>query len=456
MNAKKTRNSVLPVVLIILVVLGAAFTVNAKAPAGQLSRDTGPQGTAIAGQILHTVTTLYERHAPEPAIGGPQHADNAFLFPETVTSETWVVAGDNDQIARAVTYRRDVTGTLISETVVNDKAELVSYNARDNQLTSTRLSAPGHVSQSVLATTLSGVLASAPNATRKNSAIGNEPTVIIELGRVPAAQFAPPSGTGTTRQPGAVSLVGLNAQTVGWRSEFVAQTGQLRRNATYAIDPTNAETILRSETWDTVAVLSGAQVSATVLNPTIPTAISNQGKFPGVSVTLTAVAARPAMPFSLYVPSGWQQDTANTMVAYGPGARIDPTAVPRTFQGLEFAVQRGEAAELSNQTNTQPRSVRVREGRSEDFSAALRRSPAFWAQAEAITVSVEATTVSGWYMVSDPVTIASAPGAPTTQAPGPAYLLLPDVQGTGVLIMASGDYQKADLLALAVTLRRTA
>lgn len=456
MYTKKTRNSVLPVVLIILVVLGAAFTVNAKAPAGQLSQDTGLQDTVTVGQILHTVTTLYERHTPEPVIGGPYHADNAFLFPETVTSETWVVAGDNDQIARAVTYRRDATGALISETVVNDKAELVSYNARDNQLTSTRLSAPGHVSQSVLATTLSGVLASAPNATRKNSAIGNEPTVIVELGRVTAVQFAPPSGTGTTRQPGAVSLVDLNAQTVGWRSEFVAQTGQLRRNATYAIDPTNAETILRSETWDTVAVLSGAQVSATVLNPALPAATPNQGKSPGIPVTLVTLAAKPATPFSLYAPARWQQDAAGTTVAYGSGSRVDPTTIPRMFQGIEFAVQRGEAAELSNQTDTRARSVRVREGRSGDFAAALSRAPAFWTQAEPVTLSVEGTPVAGWYLLGDPVTIANAHDAPTTQAPGPAYLLLPDVRGTAVLIMASGDYQKADLLALAATLRQVA
>lgn len=460
MNMKGPLNVVLPIVLVFTIAFGMVLTVSAKARASMMP--FAPQGsfssrTVNAGQVLHTIVTLYERHAPEPAIGGPQHADGGFLFPETITSETWVVAGDNDLVAHAVTYRRDAADTLIGETVVNDKAELVSYNVRDNQVTATKLSAPGHVSQSVLATTLSGALASNPNGARKNGMIGGERTVIVEQGHIPASQFAPPSGTGTTRQIGGISLAGLKAKTVRWRSEFAAQTGQLRRNVTYATDVTNAETVLRSETWDTVEVLEGAQVPATVLNPALPTPAANQGRFPGVPVSFTTLAsAKPATPFSLYVPSRWQQDAANTNVAYGSGARIDPVTVPRTFQGPEFAVQRGEAAELSNQTDTQARSIRVREGRSDDFAAAFGRAPAFWAQAESITVSVEATTVSGWYMISDPVTIASAPGAPTTQAPGPVYLLLPDVQGTGVLIMASGDYQKADLLAFAVTLRHAA
>lgn len=287
--------------------------------------------------------------------------------------------------------------------------------------------------------------------------IGGDPTVIVEQGRIPASQFAPPSGTGITRQMGGISLAGLKAETVRWRSEFAAQTGQLRRNVTYAADVTNAETVLRSETWGTIEVLESAQIPATVLNPALPTPASNQGKFPGVPVSFTTLAsAMPATPFSLYVPSRWQQDAANTNVAYGSGARIDPATVPRTFQGPEFAVQRGEAAELSNQTDTQTRSVRVREGRSDDFSAALRRAPAFWAQAEPITVLIGGAATSGWYMASDPVTIASAPGSPTTQVPGPAYLLLPNIEGTAVLIMASSDYQKADLLAFAVTLRHAA
>ena len=456
MNTMKTRNSVLPVVLMILVVLGAAFTVNAKVPAVQLSQNTGPQGTVNIGQVLHTVMTLYERHAPEPAIDGPQHADNAFLFPETVLSETWVVAGNNDQIARAVTYRRDTAGILIGETVVNDKAELVSYNLRDNQITSTRLSAPGHVSQSVLTDTLAGVLASNPNVARKNATIGGESMVIVEQGRIPASQFAPASGAGTTRQMGGVSLTGLNAQTVGWHSEFAAQTGQIHRKVIYAIDAANVETVLRSETWNSVEVLNGAQVAAAALNPTIPTAMSNQGKFPGVPVTLVTLAARPATPFSLYAPSRWQQDAAGTTVAYGSGSRVDPTGIPRLFQGIEFAVQRGEAAELSNQTDTQTHSVRVREGMAEDFLVAFSRAPAFWTQAEPVTVSIEGTPVTGWYMLGDPVTIATAHDAPPTQANGPAYLVLPDVRGTAVLIMASGNYQKADLLALAATLRQVA
>jgi len=437
------------------IVVGAAAGESISARA--VPTPVSPQVAIVAGQVIHTVVRSYERHASEQVTAGPLHADRSVLFPETTESETWVVAGNNDQIARAVTYRRNASGAQQEVTVVDDQGQIVSFNTLTNEARTTKLSAPGHVSQAGgRSTTLQAVLAKNLSATQTPGVDGDAATVVVEISRGSAASLGGTQGTSISQGNG-LSLDGLNAQKVARRLEFTRQTGLLRRDATYAIDGAGKETVVRSEDWNLNEIVDHARVPAGVLNPTLPQPTTGQGVFTAVPLKHFALAETDtAVPFPLYVPSSWQQDAAKVTVSYGIGAPANAGIVSLPYQGLDFAVSRGEAAQVSYQTNDLSRDVTLREGKVDTFATSLRHGLPFWNHADAIIVNIGNVSVSGWYLVGNPVTIASSPGSSAAQqVPGPTYILLPDLGGTAVLITASG-YQKIDLLALAATLQRTA
>lgn len=435
--------------LILSVTWGISITAGAVATPPTLS-DTSVSPVQ-PGQVVHSVVKAYERQIPDNP-GGPSHLDRATLFPETTVSETWVVAGDNDQIRRAVTYRRDASGNLLEVTVVNDKAEIISFDTRFNQTTSSKLNAPGHVSQTgARATTLQRTLTGNPRAMKKNSIIGNEPTTVLEIDRFAASSLAPQATN--TNQKGGLSIAGLSAREIARRLEFTTQTGQLRKDATYAIDAAGKETEIRSEEWNLVETRDSAQTPTDALNPTVPAA--NPVVFATVPLQqIPLMKAKAAVPFTLYVPSVWSQDAVNTNVSYGAGKRIDGATLPLAFQGLDFAAARGDAAQIARPGNQQSRSVAILEGKTGDFAESLRRGIPFWDRADPVAVTISGQSVSGWYMTSAPVVVTTSPSASDgKEVPGLVYLLLPDVQGSAVLVTASG-YSQDELLALAATLQR--
>lgn len=122
------------------------------------------------------------------------------------------------------------------------------------------------------------------------------------------------------------------------------------------------------------------------------------------------------------------------------------------FRGLDFAVQRGDAARIVHERSA--RYLDLVEGPSANFAASLRQAPAFWAGARPITVQIEGAAVSGWLLTSSPGEATADPKSGVSrQIPGPQRLLLPEVGGTGILLTAQG-YSEEELLAIAARLRR--
>lgn len=435
-----------------VLILGVTWGISITAGAVNTPATPSDTGTApvLPGQVVHSVVRAYERRASDDP-GGPPHLDRAALFPETVVSETWVVAGDNDQIRRAVTFRRDPSGKLLEVTVVNDKGEIFSFDARFNQTTATKLNAPGRVSQTgARATTLQRTLAANTRATRGSGSVGNEPTTIVEVSRFAAADLAPQAANASQR--GGLSVADLSAREIARRLEFSTQTGRLRKDVTYAIDAVGKETAVKSENWEIVETRDGTQVPTDALNPMLPTAFPTA--FTPVPLQQFSLAsAKTSVPFALYLPSSWNQDPAKTSIGYGAGKRVDGATLPLAFQGLDFAVARGDAAQVTRSGDQQSRPVTIMQGRSDDFAESLRRGLPFWSRAEPVAVTISGRSLSGWYMTSTPVVVTTNPSASDgREVSGPVYLLLPDAGGAAILMTASG-YSKNELLALAATLQ---
>jgi hypothetical protein len=115
-----------------------------------------------------------------------------------------------------------------------------------------------------------------------------------------------------------------------------------------------------------------------------------------------------------------------------------------------FAVQRGEAAEVVYDGGD--RYLTLIQGSTASLAASFRQSLPFWASATPIRLTVSGTAVDGWYLTSPPVTTTPDPATgPFIDRPGPTWLLLPDVQGTGILVRAHG-YEREALLAISATL----
>jgi hypothetical protein len=142
---------------------------------------------------------------------------------------------------------------------------------------------------------------------------------------------------------------------------------------------------------------------------------------------------------------------SSPVVTYG-GQHIDAASLPAKYRGPQFAVQRGDAVEAAYRADD--RYLGAIEGQAAQFGDSLRQIPAFWESAAPVSVSVEGATVNGWYLTGAPVQTTKDPASGTfTRVAGPAWVFLPDVRGTAILLTGQG-YGQTELLALASSLKR--
>lgn len=114
-------------------------------------------------------------------------------------------------------------------------------------------------------------------------------------------------------------------------------------------------------------------------------------------------------------------------------------------------MQRGDGARMVYDRSG--RYLDVVQGASGDFAASLSQARAFWVEAQAISVAVEGEEIAGWILVGPPNTMVDPKTGQSQQVPGPRRLLLPDINGTAVLLTSQG-YSDAELLTIAAKLRR--
>lgn len=197
-------------------------------------------------------------------------------------------------------------------------------------------------------------------------------------------------------------------------------------------------------------MLNPDQVTPNVLSPSFPAVPANLN--PVMTQRLTVSEAASRLPFGLFVIGRNDGALPAPSVRFTTGARVDPASVPVSHRGLDFAMQRGDAAHVLYVADQ--RYLALIEGSAGIIEDSLRRAPAFWATAKPATVSVRGQRVSGWYLESAPLKVTDDPkSGQLRQVPGPSWLLLPNVSGTAVLVMAQG-YSETELLDLAARLER--
>lgn len=393
------------------------------------------------GQVIHVVTREYERHAP-PVADGPPHLDRESLFPETTALETWAIVGERGRIARTVTYTRDSGGGMIQQTVVDETGRLTSYNARHGVSTATTFS------EMALISGVSGQLGSIQHAldrqppqARRDEAQDGRPVVVLDHRSPPDPAWLSRVTEGESQTP---HIKDLKIQSLGRRLVFERDSSKLLRNIEFAVTDRGEERVLTSKEWQRVEVLDRAQVPNGVLSPQMPTTTE---QLTPVSVRQLPIReAVEALPYTVYV-----LDQPGDNITVPVGHPTDLATLPLRFRGLDFAVQRGEAARIVYDAST--RYLDLVQGPSASFAASLRQAPAFWKDAKPITSTVTGTPVPGWYLTSPPNTVTDNPASGAVrQVPGPAWLLLPDVRGTGVLMKSQG-YSETELLALVAGLK---
>lgn len=398
--------------------------------------------TVQPGQVIHAIIRVYERYAPQ-STGGPPHLDRERLFPETTVLETWAVAGERGRIARTVTYTRDSTGRLIQQTVVDETAHLTSYNARHGVSTMTTFSEMGPISgvSTRLGSIQHGLNVQQPQVMREEAQDGR-PTIVLDHHSPPDPAWLQQVANGESPVP----YVGdLKIQLLGRRLVFDRESSALLRNIEFAVTDRGVEQVLTSKEWQRVEVLDAAQVPAGVLSPQMP--VTTEQLTPAPLSQLPVQEAALGLPYTVYV-----LDRPAGSIAVPIGQPIDLATLPLRFRGLDFAVQRGEATRIVYDASE--RYLDLVQGPSASFAASLHQAPAFWESAKPVTVTLDGAVVAAWYLNSPPTNVTTNPASGSLrQIPGPAWILLPDVAGTGVLLKSQG-YSEAELVALAAGLRR--
>jgi len=436
--------------LVILTMLGGAVALlpesSAASADGLFAQAQARQApSARPGQVIHVVIRSYERHAPT-VVDGPLHLDAALLSPETQVIGMWVIVGERGRIARAVTYTTDATGDLIRQTVVDAAGHAISEEVRQGTTLTGGVSEPGSVDDVAgQGASLSEARAlRRPQATREDTTDGRT-TVTLEY-----RSQADPAWLREAAD-GALALRGQRVQTLGQRLTFDKETGALMKDTHFAITDRGEEHVLRSKQWEPFEVLDPAQVPAGTFSPALSAPASDFTAVPIRQLSDEHVAAA-TLPFPLYTLDRAGSSLPVPRVTYSTGQRVDLMTLPVRYRGLDFAVQRGEATNILYEA-VPPRYLALVEGSSVAFADALRHALPFWASAKPLAATIDGTPAGGWFLTSAPIATTDPTLRSPQQAPGPDWVLLPNVRGTGVLMIGQ-DYSEAELVALTARLRR--
>lgn len=436
-----------PALLILSVVYGVSVSTSASSPvpSPQSIAASAPL-TAQPGQAIHIVVKTYERQAPDKAMGGPPHAAPATLYPETVVRETWGVAGANGRLARVVTYNRDGAGRLFEQAIIDGAGRLVSYNLRHGVGTETNFGQPGAVSSvDTRPTNLSRTLATQGSRSVRQMMDVGQPATVVETRSTPDAAWLQQAKSGGTPYAGDITV-----KTFSNRLTFDQRSGDMRREELVAITDRGEERVIHSREWLRVEVLRGDQLPADVQSLSIP---KGEGKLTAVPVKqFSQQDASRALPFALYVLGGEKEQG----IAYTTGQQVDLATLPLAYRSLQFSVARGDAASVTYKDEGPQRHFDLIQGPAGRIATSLREAEAFWDSAKPVSVTIGGTAVNGWYLTSAPTKVTDNPASGIYRdVPSPSYVLLPDVQGTGVLLRTVG-YSEAEILTLVGHLQRAA
>lgn len=429
---------------------------NASAPLPSVSRSyivksmAGQIPEIRMGDVVHVTRRFYQRRPPDIAVG-PPHLTRADIASDTLQIETWAVADERGAIAHAVTYTRDDANALLRVAVVESGIHLRAWDVRTGEVTTGQFAQASQIND---VGGLTGVLREAQALTERTRAGLKEE--IQEGAEVTTIEYR--SLPGLTSSPGAMDDLlsvpyasDLPIQSVIRRLTFANSSRRLLTVADLGVTEKGEEHLLRSQEWLGVEVFSASTVPAATLNPDLPS--MEQGFSPVARKHISPKEAATTLPFNFYRFDPSRKNFPEPSVTYAAGSPLDFSQVPLRFRDLNFASARGEAAN-SVYDQTGSRYLGIVQGPSARFDASLRGAKAFWAGAEAITVTVDGTKVSGWFLTSAPVKVTDDPRSGVTrEVAGLAYILLPDVGGTGVLIV-SQDYGREELVTIAGYLQR--
>lgn len=392
---------------------------------------------AQPGQAVHVVVREYERQVPT-SVGGPAHLDAALLSPEIRVMEIWAVADEQGRIARVVTYARDTAGALLGQSLVDETARMTVYEARRG--TTKMVTFPQRAAISAVGEREDSLTraSDARHARAIREEQFNGRTVLVLEHRSPASGPLPPNAGD------------LRVKDYGRRLVLARDSSMLLRDMEFVVTESGEEWVLASKEWQRVELLDATRLPAGTLTPQMPATTDSLTPVP--LRELSVGEAAKVLPFAFYTLGRPAADAPTPVVRYSVGQQVALSTLPLRFRGLDFAVQRGEAARIVYDHSA--RYLDVVQGPSASFAASLSQAPAFWASAQPITVQVEGVMVSGWSLSSAPTrAIADPKSGRYEQVPGPQRILLPDVRGTGILLTAQG-YGEAELLAAAAQLQR--
>ncbi len=371
-----------------------------------------PLANVAPGKIAHLIVKESERKDAVPVIGGPPHADPTYLFPDTTIGETWVIAGQNGSVDRAITYTKDMSGQLVTKAVVDGQGTTTLHNYRHG-----------------LTVTSNGK----PLAVRD---FDSRPTDL--QGARSSQKFEQVAQAAVTGR----DTVTLRDRATGKQYTFDSQTGGLLKAE--LLGPSGD--LINSMEWQTLEVLDASTVPQSALSADVP---QGDATFKGVPLRqLSRQDAATVLPFALYTFEGLPDPTVN----YTTGTHVDVAAVPLPYRGIDALARRGDGVGFAYRDDTSKRYIEVREAPAERFALSLQASLPFWDSAKQITLPIGGKSVTGWYLTSTVQIRDSAAGDALKKVPGPSYIVLPDVNGTGISLMTQ-SYSEVEFIALAQKLR---
>jgi len=131
---------------------------------------------------------------------------------------------------------------------------------------------------------------------------------------------------------------------------------------------------------------------------------------------------------------------------------VTPSLTLGPYRGIDALARRGDGVGFAYRDDTSKRYIEVREAPAERFALSLQASLPFWDSAKQITLPIGGKSVTGWYLTSTVQIRDSAAGDALKKVPGPSYIVLPDVNGTGISLMTQ-SYSEVEFIALAQKLR---
>ncbi len=371
-----------------------------------------PLANVAPGAIAHLVVKESERKDTAQVMGGPPHADQAYLFPDTTIGETWIVAGQGGSVERAITFTKDMSGQLVTKAVIDGQGTTTLHNYRHG-----------------LTVTSKG-----------------KPLTLLDFDSRPTDLQGTRSSQKfeqvTQMTAGSQGTITLRDRAGGKQYTFDSQTGGLLKAEQFG----SAGDVVGTMEWQTLEILDVSKVPQSALSTDLP---QGDATFKGVPLRqLSRQDAAKALPFALYTIEGLPDPAVN----YTTGTRVEVTSVPLPYRGIDAVATRGDGVGFAYRDDVSKRYIEVREAPAGRFAASLQAATQFWDSAKQITLSIGGKSVSGWYLTSTVQVRDGAAGNGVKKVPGPSYIVLPDVNGTGISLMTQ-SYSEAELVALAQKFR---